>query len=146
MSQTAEAQKWRRTQFDQIERAFAQLVIDLKETLVLGGIDVCDNPPGYRIHCHDLYGPLPDATIEGIGEEYPVLDHVIREAAKLIAMARARREIASLFPAGAEFMLPTLTDNGVLVGIRWESKIFLAEEVTHLDAYRELRRKVEKSD
>ena len=121
-------------------------MIDLKEILVLDGIDVRDKSPRFRIRCHDLYGPLPEATIEGVGEEYPVLDHVMREAAKLIAIARARREIANLFPAGAEFMLPTLTDNGVLVGVRWESRIFLAEGVTHTEAYRELRLKVEKID
>ncbi|HYK91918.1 MAG TPA: hypothetical protein VE398_24340 [Acidobacteriota bacterium] len=145
MPQATKIQKWRRTQIHQIEKAFAQLVTDLKESLVLDGIDAFDKRSGFRIRCHDLYGPLPDAIIEGTGEEYPVLDHVVREAAKLIAIARARREIADLFPAGAEFMLPTLVDNGALAGIRWESKIFLAEGGTHLEAYRELRLKVEKS-
>lgn len=132
MSQTTKAQEWRRTQIHQIEKAFSQAMIDLKEILVLDGIDIYDKSPGFRIRSHDLYGPLPDVTIEGIGEEYPVLDRVIREAAKLIAIAQARREIANLFPAGSEFMLPTSTDNGALVGIRWESKTYLAEGTSHL--------------
>ncbi len=138
-------QHWRRLHIPKIEKAFAQIVIDLRETLVLDGMDACDIPPAFRVRCHDSYGPLPDAVIEGTGETYPLLDHVLREAARLIAAARIRREIAAFFPAGAEFMLPTSTDSGSLVGIRWESRIYLAEGSTLTEAYHKLRRKVEES-
>ncbi len=109
-----------------IEEAFGKIVAELKETLILDGIDACDNPPAFRVRCHDPYGPLPDVTIEGTGGTYPVFDHVIRAVAKLMAAAWVRREIAALFPAEAEFMLPTSLDNGSLVGIRWESRTYLA--------------------
>jgi hypothetical protein len=143
MSPSARPEEYWRTQIHQIEKAFEQIVIDQKEMLVLDGIDLCGRHPTFRIRCHDLYGPLPDATIESAEEHHPVLDHVLRAAAKLIAVSRARREIAALFPAGAEFMLPTSTDRGSLVGIQWESKTYLAEGRTLLEAYHELRQKVE---
>ncbi len=133
----------RRLQIPEIEKAFAQVVVDFKEILVLDRIDFYDKPPAFRIHCHDLHGPLPVTRIEDTGDRYPVLDHIIGETAKLIAAARVRREIADLFPTGAEFMLPTSTDNGSLVGIRWESRTYLAEGTTLLEAYHELRQKVD---
>jgi serine protease inhibitor ecotin len=145
MFRAAQTRDWRRLQIPKIEKAFAQIVIELRETLVLDGIDASCNPPAFRVRCHDPYGPLPDTTIEGTGETYPVLDHVIRAAAKLMAVAHVRREITGLFPAGAEFMLPTSTDNGSLVGIRWESRTYLAEGSTLLEAYHGLRQKIEES-
>jgi hypothetical protein len=143
MSETTRTQHWRKLPVPEIEKAFAQIVIELKENLALDGIDVCDDPAAFRLRCHDPHGPLPDTIIEGIGETPPMFDHVVRAAAILIAVARVRREIADLFPGEAEFMLPTSTDNGSLVGFRWESRTYLAEGSTLLDAYHELRQKVE---
>jgi hypothetical protein len=124
----------------EVERAFMQVVIDLKEILVLDGIDVLDSPSGFRIRCHDLYGPLPDTVIEDTGDRYTVLDSVIREAAKRIAMARIRQELMGVLP-GSEFLPPTSTDGGVLVGIRTKGKTILTEGPTFWDAYHELWRK-----
>ncbi len=146
MPEVTRTQYWRRLQTHEIERAFAKVVIDFKEILVLDGIDIFDTPPAFRIRCHDLHGPLPVPAIEDTGDRYPVLDRIIGEAAKAIAVARVRREIADLFPADAEFMLPTSTESGSVVGIRWESRIYLAEGPSLLEAYRELRQKVDDLD
>ncbi len=74
MSKATQIQHWRRLQIPKIEDAFGKIVAELKETVILDGIDACENPPAFRVRCHDLYGPLPDATIEGTGGTYPVFD------------------------------------------------------------------------
>ena len=89
----------------EVEKAFLQVAIDLKEILVLDGIDQLADPPGFRIRSHDLYGSLPDILIEDTGDRYPVLDKLEREAAKLTAMVRVRNDLAGMFP-GCEFLLP----------------------------------------
>jgi len=53
---------------------FVQVAIDLKEILVLDGIDQLSDPPGFRIRSHDRYGPLSDILIKDTGDRYPVLD------------------------------------------------------------------------
>jgi hypothetical protein len=82
----------------ELEKAFTRVAIDVKEILVLDGIDTLEDFPGFRIQCHDLYGPLPDAVIEDTGDRYPVLDRIISEAAKRIAMARLRQNICQDIP------------------------------------------------
>lgn len=134
----------RRLHVLEVEKALVQVAIDLKEILVLDGIDLLPDLPGFRIRCHDLHGPLPDTVIEDTGDRYPVLDHVIREAAKRVAMARIRREIAEIHP-GCEFLLPTSTDKGALVGIRIGERTVLAEGPNYWDAYHELKQKASMS-
>ena len=41
----------------EIEKIFVQAVIDLKQILVLDGIDQVGDDPGFRLRAHDLYGP-----------------------------------------------------------------------------------------
>jgi hypothetical protein len=124
----------------EVEKAFTQVAIDLKEILVLDGIDTLEDPAGFRIRSHDLWGPLPDIVIEDTGDRYPVLDSIIRETSKRIATIRIRRDLAEVF-RGCEFLLPTSTGKGFLVGIRFGSRTVLAEGPNHWEAYHELSRK-----
>jgi hypothetical protein len=123
----------------EIEKAFIQVVGELKEILVLDGIDQFTDPPRCRIRSHDLYGPLPNIMIKDTGDRYPVLDGIEREAAKLIAMVRVRNDLARMFP-GCEFLLPTSTEEGALVGMRFRGRTILAEEKSHWEAYHKLVR------
>jgi hypothetical protein len=124
----------------EIEKAFVQVAIDLKEILVLDGIDQLPDPPGFRIRSHDLYGPLPDTLIHDTGDRYPVLDRIQNEAAKLIAMVRVRQELAGIF-RGCAFLLPTSTGEGALVGLRSRGRTILAEDKSHWEAYHGLVKK-----
>ncbi len=139
VSRTTQLPPGPRLRLPEVERAFTQVVIDLKEILVLDGIDTLDTPPGFRIRCHDLYGPLPETVIVDSGDRYSSLDCVIREAAKRVAMARIRQELVGVLPM-SEFLLPTSTGSGVLVGIRTKNKTLLTEGPTFSEAYDELWR------
>ena len=48
-----------------IERVFTDCVMDLKQILVLDGIEIL--PDGFRIRCHDLHGQLPEISIKTAG-------------------------------------------------------------------------------
>ncbi len=98
----------------ELEKAFTQVAIDLHEILVLDSRD-----------------------------RYPVLDRIENEAAKLVAMVRVRKELAGMF-RGCEFLLPTRTDEGALVGMRFRARTVLAEERSHWEAYHKLVRKAVK--
>lgn len=45
----------------EIEKTFVQVTHNLHRILVFDGIDMLES--GFRIHCHDLYGPLPAIEI-----------------------------------------------------------------------------------
>jgi hypothetical protein len=124
----------------EIEKVFVHAPIDLKEILVLDGIDQLSDPPGFRIRSHDLYGPLPDVLIHDTGDRYPVLDRIQNEAAKLIAIVRVRQDLEGMF-RGCKFLLPTLTVKGALVGLRFLGRTVLAEARSHWEAYHKLVRK-----
>lgn len=143
MLQTIKPDSLLRLRLPEIEKVFTQFAIDLKEILVLDGIDKLEDPIGFRIRSHDLYGPLPDIVIEDTCDRYPVLDKLTRETAKLFAMVRDRQDLRGIF-RGCVFLLPTSTDRGSLVGIRFRGKTVLAEAPSHWEAYHELvRRAVE---
>lgn len=100
-----------RLRVPQIEKIFVQTVIDLKQIIVLDGVDIQPDGSGFCVRCYDLRGPLPDTVIEDTRNGYLVLNHIIREAAKRISMARIRHELAEMFPS-CEFLLPTTRDKG----------------------------------
>ena len=54
----------------EVEKAFVQVAIDVHEIIVLDGIGELEDPPGFRIRSHDLYGPLPDVLVEDTGDRY----------------------------------------------------------------------------
>jgi hypothetical protein len=121
----------------EVEKTFMQVIFDLQVILVLDGIDQLPDLPGFCIRSHDLYGPLPDALIKDTGDRYPVLDAIVREAAKLIAMVRVRDDICGIF-GKCSFLLPTSTRDGALVGMRWRGRTVLAEARSHWMAYHRL--------
>ena len=43
---------------EKIEKEFVQVAIDLKDVIVLDGVDLLHDQQRYRIRSHDLYGPL----------------------------------------------------------------------------------------
>jgi hypothetical protein len=128
---------WLRLRIPQIERAFIQVPTDLQEILVLDGVDLLPDLPGFRIRSHDLYGSLPDVVIKDTGDRWAVLEDIHYETAKLIAMVRVRKNLAEIFP-GCEFLLPTSTGEGALVGLRFRGRTVLAEERIHWEAYHQL--------
>ncbi len=132
----------RRLSVPEVEKALMKVALDLKEILVLDGVDAEDSgSPSIRIRCHDLCGPLPDILVEDTGDRYSVLDNIIREGAKRIVMVRVRKELAELHP-GCEFLLPTSTDKDKVAGFRAAGKTVLAEAPSFWEAYYELWRKV----
>jgi hypothetical protein len=115
------------------EKTFVQVVLDLKEILVLDCIDQFAAPPRFRIRSHDLHGVLPDAIVKDTEDRLQFLDTVSREAAKLYAMARVRTDLAGMFP-GCEFLLPTKTEKGSLVGLRFAGRTVLADDRSNWEA------------
>ena len=79
------------------EKEFVQVTIDLKDVIVLDGVDPLHDQQSYRIRSHDLYGPLPAIEIEDTGDRLKVVDDVHNEAAKLSAIHGLRKELLEMF-------------------------------------------------
>lgn len=139
MSRDPFSRKYPKPRLIEIEKAFVQAIIDLKEIVVLDGIDQLTDSPGFLIRTHDLYGPLPDILIKETGDRYPVLERIQNEAAKLTAMVRVRNDLAGMF-RGCKFLLPTSTGEGALVGMRFRGRTVLAEARNYWEAYHKLVR------
>jgi hypothetical protein len=126
--------------FREIEKTFMHVPTDLHAILVFDGIDVLLDPPRYQIHSHDLHGPLPDIIIDYIEDRWEMMKKVQLETGKLIVAVRDRDFLAEVFPK-CKFLLPTSTDNGSLVGIRFAGRTVLAEAPSHWEANHRLVRK-----
>jgi hypothetical protein len=122
-----------------IEKVFTDCVIDLREILVLDGIDIL--PDGFRIRCHDLHGQLPMISMINSGDPFRDKDRLGNEVCKLIAIVILRNEMIRCL-LGSEFMLPTTLDGKAVVGLQAEPLIWLTEGETFLSAYHDLRRQV----
>ncbi len=127
---------------EKIEKEFVQVAIDLKDVIVLDGVDQL---PGnrFRIRSHDLYGPLPAIEIEDDRDRLKVVDDIHREAAKLSAIHGLRKELVEMFE-DARFLEPTLMNQTAVVGISYGNGKYttMAEGTSFLDAYHKLREKV----
>jgi hypothetical protein len=55
-------------------------------------------------------------------------------------MVRVRKDLIGMFP-GCEFLFPTKTDKGSVVGLRFDRSTVLAEEKSNWEAYHRLVRK-----
>ena len=122
----------------EIEKAFVEVMIDLHAIVVFDSVDAL--PKSWRIRSHDLYGPLPSIEIGNKDDPSAVLERIGREACKLYAISRLRERISEMFP-GLTFMPPTLTEQGVVVGVSNERQTVLAEGADFLAAYHVLRSK-----
>ena len=124
-----------------IEKTFTDAVMDLKEVLVLDGIDILPDQSGFRVRCQDLQGPLPEIAIEDSGDTFLDKDRLSNQACKLLAIVRLRDQITRWLPGG-KFLLPTTVDSRATVGFKLGRKAWLAEGEDFLAAYHKLYMKV----
>lgn len=126
---------------NEISKAFVQVVIDVKQVVVLDNIAPLPDLPGFLIESHDIYGPLPDVQIKETGDRWRDLESVGIEAAKLAAINHVRADLASFYP-GCRFLQHRIRGERANVGVEYNRQTFEAEAVSFLEAYRELKRKV----
>ena len=88
-----------------IEKTFTDAVMDLKEVIVLDGIDILPDKSGFRVRCHDLHGLLPEIVVKDSGDTFQDKDRLGNQACKLIAIVRLRDEMARFLP-GCKLLRP----------------------------------------
>ena len=76
-----------------IERTFTDCIMDLKEVIVLDGIDILSDETGFRVRCYDLYGQLPEIVVHDSGDTFVDKDRLGNETCKLVAIVRLRDEM-----------------------------------------------------
>ncbi len=128
-----------RLRVPQIEKIFIETVFDLKQILVLDGIDFRDT--GFCVRCHDLYGPLPEIVVADSGNTFRDKDWLSNEVCKITAIARIRERICRFLPGG-KFLPPTRLDAQVIVGFRASPKTWIAEGGDIVTAYHNLDEQV----
>jgi hypothetical protein len=109
-----------------IERTFTDCVMDLKEVIVLDGIDILPDSTGFRIRCHDLHGPLPEIVIEDSGDTFQDKDQLGREACKLVVIVRLRDQMRRWLNGG-KYLPPTRVGDNATVGFKVGPRTWLAE-------------------
>ncbi len=122
-----------------IEKVFTDCVLDLKEVVVLDGIDILSD--GFRIRSHDLHGPLPEIVIKDSGDPFMDKDRLANAACKLISIVGLRAEMIRIVP-GARFLPPTTMDGKAIVGMMKRRETWMAEVRDFLAAYHRLRDKI----
>ncbi len=81
-----------------IEKVFTDCVMDLKEIVVLDGIDIL--PDGFRVRGHDLHGPLPEIVIKNSSDTFVDKDRLGIAACRLISIVGLREEMIRCVPGG----------------------------------------------
>jgi|WetSurMetagenome_2_1015567.scaffolds.fasta_scaffold1195900_1 hypothetical protein len=122
-----------------IERVFTDCVMDLKQILVLDGIDIL--PDGFRIRCHDLHGQLPEISIKNSGDTFQDKDRLGNEVCKLAAIAGMRDKMLRILPR-SKFLPPTRMDGKAIVGLHARPKTWIIEGTDFLAAYHELHSQI----
>jgi hypothetical protein len=122
-----------------IEKVFTDCVMDLKQIVVLDGIDV--HPDGFRIRCHDLHGQLPEISIKNSGDTFQDKDRLGNEVCKLIAIVRLRDEMVLCLP-GCKLLPPTSLDGKAIVRLQAKPKTWIAEGEDFLVAHHELHSQI----
>jgi len=120
-----------------IEKEFNANTSVLNDVIVLDGIDLLDHPPRFRIRTHDLHGPLPDIVVEDTGDRLQAFDAISAQTGMLSAVMKIRDDLAAGYQ-GCEFLPPTHTDEGVVVGMPFEGRTILAEDRILSVAYHKL--------
>ena len=120
-----------------IEKVFNDAVIDLKEVIVLDGIDILPDDSGFRVRSHDLH----EIVIYDSGNTIQDKENLGREACKLIAVVGLRKEMRRLV-RGGKFLLLTKLGNRATVGFKVGRWSWLAEGEDFLTAYHKLHRQV----
>ncbi len=118
-----------------IENVLTDCVMDLKEVVVLDGIDIL--PHGFRVPSHDLHGPLPVIVVENSGDTLLDKDQLSIAACKLISIVGLREEMIG-FVAGGRFLPPTTMDGKAIVGMIKGRETWMAEGKDFLGAFHKL--------
>lgn len=124
-----------------IEKTFTDCVMDLKEIIVLDGIDILPDNSGFRVQSHDLHGPLPEMVIKESGDTFQDKDRLGNQACKLVAMVRLRDQMVRFLP-GCKLLPPTSIGGKAIAGLKVGPRTWLAEGEDFLVAYHELCRQV----
>jgi len=124
-----------------IETTFTQCVMDLKEVIVLDGIAIQPDNSGFRVRCHNHYGPLPEIVVKDSGDTFQDKDQLGREACKLIAILKLRDQMKRWLRGGT-FLPPTKVDNHPTVGFKLGCKAWLVEGEDFITAYHSLHKQV----
>jgi hypothetical protein len=101
-------------------------VLDLKEIVVLDGIDILPDQSGFRIRSHDLHGQLSEIVIQDSGNTFLDKEDLAREACKLIAIVGLRDEMRRSM-RGGKFLRPTKMGDRATVGFKVGRWSWLAE-------------------
>jgi hypothetical protein len=80
----------------EFERQFAVPALELKEIVTLDGIELLPEQSSIKILSHDLHGSLPEIIIYA-ADRLGTFDRLGREATKLCAISRLRRELVEVF-------------------------------------------------
>jgi hypothetical protein len=88
-----------------IEKVFTDCVMDLKQILVIDGIDILAD--GFRVRSHDLHGQLPEIVMKNSGDTFRDKDRLGNEVCKLIAIVKLRDGMVRFLP-GCKLLPPTL--------------------------------------
>ena len=126
-------------QSEAIEKIFTDCVMDLKQILVLDGIDI--QPDGFRIRSHDLYGRLPEMVMKNSGDTFQDEDRHGNEVCKLIAVVKLRDEMVRFLP-GCKLLSPTRMDGRAIVGLQAKPMTWIADGEDFHAAHHELHRQV----
>jgi hypothetical protein len=124
-----------------IEKTISDCVMDLKEVIVLDGIDILPDNSGFRVRCHDLHGPLPEIVVKDSGDTFVDKDRLGREACKLVAISRLRDRMTRWL-SGGKFLPPTTVDNHATVGFKVGPKTWIVEGDDFITPYHDLHEQV----
>lgn len=124
-----------------IEKTFTDTVMNLKEVVVLDGIDILPDNSGFRVRSHDLFGQLPEIVVPNCGDTFVDKNRLGMETCKLVAIVKLRDEMIQCL-AGGKFLLPTVADSRAIVGLKLGRRTWLAEGDDFLAAYHSLHEQV----
>jgi len=90
----------------EFESQFALPAVELKEVIALDAIELLPEQSSIKVSSHDLHGPLPEILFHiDAADRLGTFDRLGREAAKLCAISRLRRELVEAF-SGSTFVPP----------------------------------------
>ncbi len=130
--------RWFNLNGREFERQFALPAVELKEIVSLDGIELPPEESSIRVRSHDLHGPLSEITLKADrADRHGTFDALGREAVKLCAISRLKRELEEAF-SGSRFLPPTTLDRKCVAGIQWHGRTVLAEAEDFIHAYHRL--------
>lgn len=124
-----------------IEKTFTDCVMDLKEVIVIDGIDILPDGSGFRVRCHDLHGRLPKILVKDSGDTFQDKNRLGNRACWLVAIVKLRDEIVRFLP-GSKLLPPTSIGGKAIAGLKVGPRTWLVEGEDFLAAYHELQRQV----